>query len=339
MLNDNFSFDFDGPADPLIIAAPMDSKSRLIHDLALARAKKYIVAEADLLQSIMEVDHDRVFESFGFTHLTPYCVKLLGLSEEVAANFVRVARKSKEVPELKLAIDQGQLTVTKAKSIAAVVTKDSCTEWIQKAADLPKAKIEREFANIAGAASRPERAKPIKNNKVRIELELTRDEMDLFRRAQELVCQKLRRPATLAETQVALLTAFLDRHDPVKKADRSRERSLKSAAQSRTLPKVSVESTLPFDHRATIPAKVKHEVFKRDQGRCQAHLPDGTKCESRKWIDLHHLRPVSAGGADTLDNLITLCSGHHRIHHRSTECPRGQISLAQSRRNKKTRGG
>lgn len=61
--------------------------------------------------------------------MTPYCVKHLGLSENVAANFVRVARKCK-------------------------------SEWSQS---------------------------------VRMEFDLTLEEMKLFRRVQDLVSQKLKK--------------------------------------------------------------------------------------------------------------------------------------------------
>ena len=65
-----------------------------ILERAVARARKYLVAEAALLAAIMEMDERRVYEKFGFMHLTPYCVRKLRLSEDVAACFVRVARKS-----------------------------------------------------------------------------------------------------------------------------------------------------------------------------------------------------------------------------------------------------
>ena len=33
-------------------------------------------------------------------------------------------------------------------------------------------------------------------------------------------------------------------------------------------------------------------------------------------MDVHHLQPRSEGGKNTLENLITLCTAHHRAAHR-----------------------
>src|SRR5262249_46694672 len=144
----------------------------------------------------------------------------LGLSEEVAACFVRVARKSQQVPELKRAIDSGHLTITKAKTIASVIKPENQETWIEKAKSLSKGKLEQEVATAAPNMSKPERAKPVANDRVRVELELSIEEMEWFRRCQDLVSQKGRTFASLSQTQVALMEYFLNKNDPVRKADR-----------------------------------------------------------------------------------------------------------------------
>ncbi|MBI2605974.1 MAG: HNH endonuclease [Deltaproteobacteria bacterium] len=39
------------------------------------------------------------------------------------------------------------------------------------------------------------------------------------------------------------------------------------------------------------------------------------RCEQKRWLQVHHIKPVSLGGGNTLENLTTLCSGHHRMRH------------------------
>ena len=77
----------------------MTSKFKKIHEHAEDAVSEYLHHEGQLLLALIEVDRDKIYHCFGFTHLTPYCRKL-GLSEDVAAVFVRVVRKSIEVPEL-----------------------------------------------------------------------------------------------------------------------------------------------------------------------------------------------------------------------------------------------
>jgi len=284
----------------------LDSGSRAIHEQAKAKAKararKYLIAEAELLEAIMEVDRRRIYEAFGCPYLTPYCVEHLDLSEDVAACFVRVARKSVQVPELCAAIDEGRLTGTKAKTIASVVQKNP-ELWIEKAATLTKDKLEREVAAENPSARKPEKAKSVGADRVRVEFELNEEEMELFRRAQELQAQKAGRIVSLAETQVVLLKCYLEKNDPVRKAERAKKKPPADRSQDRPRPQ-------------SIPAAVKHEVHRRDRGRCQARNPNGTTCGETKWIHLHHLKPKNEGGTDTAENLVTLCSAHHRHWHK-----------------------
>ncbi len=86
------------------------------------------------------------------------------------------------------------------------------------------------------------------------------------------------------------MTEFtLNKIDPLRKADRSRDRSGE--------------------------ASVEDQVTTRDRGVCQAELPDGTKCGKAKWTHQHHIIPKALGGPDTAENLITLCASHHRGVH------------------------
>jgi hypothetical protein len=74
-----------------------------------------------------------------------------------------------------------------------------------------------------------------------------------------------------------------------------------------------------FEHethqREPIPAAILHAVNLRDQRKCTYINRIGRACGQSRWVEVHHRKPVSMGGKNTLDNLITLCSGHHRLLH------------------------
>ena len=94
-----------------------------IHQRAVHCAKKFHLAEAELLFVLQQVDTHKVFRHLGYTSLFEYATKALSLSESHAYAFITVSRKSLEVPALHAAISEGTLSVSKAK-LATVIAKE-----------------------------------------------------------------------------------------------------------------------------------------------------------------------------------------------------------------------
>jgi hypothetical protein len=58
--------------------------------------------------------------------------------------------------------------------------------------------------------------------------------------------------------------------------------------------------------RKWLSMRIKKQVLKRDQMRCQ-------NCGSISGgLEIHHIRPVVRGGTDDIDNLVTLCKKCHK---------------------------
>jgi len=60
-----------------------------------------------------------------------------------------------------------------------------------------------------------------------------------------------------------------------------------------------------------VPAAVRREVWKRDQGRCQFPLDSGGLCGSELRPELDHVQPRSRGGRPTVENLRVVCRFHN----------------------------
>jgi hypothetical protein len=108
-----------------------------------------------------------------------------------------------------------------------------------------------------------------------------------LKRVCDLLSQKLKKPVSLSEAVQYMTKGFLKQNDPVLKAERNFAPGKKS----------------------------KHEVNLRDQGQCTHRYPDGKRCQSRRWTDMHHVIELAHGGSNTAGNLSTLCAGHHRLLH------------------------
>jgi len=88
-----------------------------LHERAVTITKKFHHTESELIDVLQEIDEHKVFLAFGYSSLYDYATKSLKLSEANASNFITVARKSIIIPELKLAIRDGSLTVSKGRKI------------------------------------------------------------------------------------------------------------------------------------------------------------------------------------------------------------------------------
>ena len=61
----------------------------------------------------------------------------------------------------------------------------------------------------------------------------------------------------------------------------------------------------PRSRRESIPESVRHEVWRRDEGRC-------VDCGSRERLEFDHIIPVSKGGSNTARNLELRCETCNR---------------------------
>jgi hypothetical protein len=59
----------------------------------------------------------------------------------------------------------------------------------------------------------------------------------------------------------------------------------------------------------SIPPHIRRALDARDKG---CRFPG---CESRRWVDAHHIHHWARGGETSLDNLVVLCRHHHRLVH------------------------
>ncbi|MGZ6311755.1 MAG: hypothetical protein ACXWOH_14055, partial [Bdellovibrionota bacterium] len=151
-----------------------------LHERAIQAAANFHRAEAELLSILQELDRCRGYREQGYSSLFAYSVGALKLTESVACNFINVARKSREVPELQAAIVASELSVTKARKIVPVLTLENQEEWIEKAKSLSSRELEREVARVAPQEP-VERIKAIGNDRVQVTIALSEELMKEIR--------------------------------------------------------------------------------------------------------------------------------------------------------------
>ncbi len=71
------------------------------------------------------------------------------------------------------------------------------------------------------------------------------------------------------------------------------------------------------NRRRTIPPRLRRQVMQRARFRWEA-----AGCPNTQFLQIHHRRPAAAGGGNTLDNLVVLCSRCHRRLHENEQTAR-----------------
>jgi hypothetical protein len=62
-----------------------------------------------------------------------------------------------------------------------------------------------------------------------------------------------------------------------------------------------------------IPAQVRREVFRRDEGRCAFVDAEGRRCESAWQVEFHHCVPYGRDGPHSTDNVELRCRAHNQF--------------------------
>jgi hypothetical protein len=309
-----------------------------MHEEALAAASRFFSSEARLLGILQRLDAERAYRDLGHTSLMAYAVKGLKLSESTALNLINVARKAVQVPELKREIEAGELSVCMARKIVPVLTQANQEEWIEKAKTLTTRALEREVAGVRPQEATPERIKYVTRERVAVSLGLDEETLQQLNRVRDLESQRQMRAVSLEETVAAMCEVYLDKKDPVAKAQRAIKRAETKAnveakasaeerkphAQAETCERskrsdVTRQAPAPAmarsGERIPLPAALAHQIRLRDGAQCTHRDLVGHRCPQRRWLQVHHIQPVSQGGANEPGNLTTLCSAHHQMTH------------------------
>jgi hypothetical protein len=317
-----------------------------VHAKAIEVSTRYKRAEAELIDLLIEIEDRKIFLKRGHSSLFKYVVSELHLGENTAYSLITVSRKARQFPVLKASIQNGTITLSNARRVASVLTLQNQEEWISKACELSSRELEKEIAKFKPAEATSERARYVSFDRVKLEIGLSEREMLRLRRVQDLISQSRRRTVSLELVIHELNNLYLGKHDPVEKAKRHQvrnpvDRDQKSAdlnlkTESHNQGKGPSESdrsnanrTETFKtlvtkresvtaKREPLSAAIKHQVNLRDQRRCAHTLPNGSRCNQSRFVEIHHKIPVSQGGRNEVSNLVTLCSAHHRMIHEAS---------------------
>lgn len=265
--------------------------AKILHERALEISKKYLRAESDLISILQAIDDTRAYRDLGYRSLYEYATQAIGLSESVTYNLITVARKSREVPQLQEMLAKQEMTLSNARTIAPLLTAENQEKWISAAATLSKRELEKEIARENPKLAVVEQCKYVADDRVELKVGISERLHEKLKQIQDI------QGSSLEEALEAMADLFLEKNDPVKKAQRNAK---------------PVPGQVP--NGRYVPAAIRNAVILRDGNRC-THVTNGKRCNELRWTEIHHIRPYSDGGTHDVSNLTTLCRGHHQMLH------------------------
>ena len=321
-------------------------------DHALLRGLRVLLATdrvttAALLAHLAEVDARRLYLPAGYPSMYAYCVGELRLSEDTAFKRLRAARAAREHPAILAAIEDGRLTVSTVLLLAPHLTHENARELLAGAGHQTNAAVElllahrfpkpdlatslrtippaclpagpdgpvpsKSQADVCEAQTQlaarpvhpvapqpvappapPARIAPLAPERYALQVTLSQEAHDLPRQAQDLLGHAIP-SGDVAQVLTRAFRELVTQLEQRRFAETDQPRPRRSHASGRY-----------------VPAEVRREVWKRDEGRCSFLGANGHRCGSRRRLGFDHATPVARGGETTAANLRLRCRAHNQ---------------------------
>jgi 5-methylcytosine-specific restriction endonuclease McrA len=296
-------------------------------DLTVARA--FHVRLVDLLQAelaslgafleaLAEFDRRKLFRDLGHASLFEYLHKGLKLSRGAAHYRRAAAWLVQRFPEVLEPIRDGRLCFTTVAVLASVVTEENLAAVLPRFHGLSK----QEALELA-AELKPRTVVPTRTVVTRMEQARPVDQVEEGKPAVtevhpgELWAPRREVERTLVEPMTATssrihITVSREFLTLLKKA-RAGESHRSPGASDEEVLRAALEALIEKQgkRKACVPARVKREVVKRDQGKCQWSTHDGGICGATVRLEVDHVVPRGRGGPSTVENCRLLCKAHN----------------------------
>jgi HNH endonuclease len=321
---------------------------------ALTRlARERAAADAEEGRWLLLAWRANVHAHLGHGSFSEYAERLFGYSARATREKLRVAEALEQLPQSGRALEQGALSWCAARELTRVVTPDTEAAWLEAAHGKTTRELERMVAGRQRGDTPPRPTDPDPPHPRVLRFEVSPDTYATFREAMQSLRRAAGGPlnddALLSEMARRVLGAPTDSGCSGYRITYERCPACGQGAQVSGGERIPVDAEIidmaacdgehlpasssspmsaanenatggdtPVTHvgrpkraRRAIPPALRRAVLARDRGCCR--VPG---CTNTHFVDVHHIRPRSEGGTNTIENLITICTAHHRAAHR-----------------------
>jgi len=324
------------------------------HTVLTRIARERAAADAEEAVWLLVAWRSRTHVHLGYGSFSEYIERLLGYSPRATREKLRVAEALDSLPRTTRALELGTLSWCAARELTRVATPDTETTWLDAANGKTTRELEHLVAGKRPGDLPPQPGDPEPPRRHLLHFEVSPETFGTFRQAMQALrhaagghleddalllamarqvlgapdenrtihrisyemCPSCRQGAQLAAgeripvaAEILAMAACDGEHIGVREVRPANENQAPPATEPLSTPRPSV--THMGRARQAVPPALRRAVLLRDRHRCR--VPG---CTNTHYVDVHHIRPRAEGGRNTRENLITICTAHHRATHR-----------------------
>jgi hypothetical protein len=269
-----------------------------------------------MLEHLGEVDARKLYLPAACSSMIGWCVKVLGMGEQVAFKRIRAARAARRFPVVLEAVAEGRLNLSAVVLVAPVLTEENAAEVVVEVGGMSLAeiavalarraprpdaptKLEREAEqgslgvdlNPVGPPAPASKGKvvPLAPERFKLEVTLSGEAKAKLERARALMRHRVP-SGDLGQVIEGALDVLLEKLEARKLGKVKKPRAARKSGS-----------------RRHVPAAVRREVVARDGERCSFVGEDGRRCDETGFLELDHVVPVAMGGEATVEGVRVLC--------------------------------
>jgi hypothetical protein len=318
------------------------------HTELLRLSRERARLDVDEGQWLLRALHTGAHLKLGYASFTEYIERLFGYSPRWTAEKLRVAEALERLPALSRALADGDLSWSIVRELTRVATAETEHEWLGCSRGRTARDVEHLVSGHAPGSRPDDPADPAaKRHTLRFDVSglvfaAFREALARLRREADgpldddaallLMARQVlggSSDAGVSSYQMALTVCEQCRRGTVQgrgQAVDAESDAVEMATCDAQIFGVAADGDTHVGHatsraKQSIPPSVRRLVHHRDDGRCR--VPG---CRHAVFVDVHHIEAKADGGSHDPENLITLCSAHHRVLHRGELVVEGRAS-------------
>ena len=254
---------------------------------------------ATMLAYVGEIDRRKLYLEHACPSMFAFCTKRFRMSEAIAAKRIRAGRAACRFPCILGMIGRGELHLSGVHQLAGHLTEANHEEVLRRAEHKSMREIEGLIAEISPKPDVPSSirlATPLSPRRYKLQVTIGQEARDKLAELQDLLSHQIPDGDAGAVIERAL-DVLLAETKKKKAAFTDKPRSTKKMNTKKT---------------RAIPARVRREVFERDEGRCAFVDSEGRRCSSGWRVEFHHRIPYARDGTHDIDNIELRCRAHNQ---------------------------